>query len=71
MADPRLSLVGSRAVLFQPDCPFDLPSQQRIWAIADEAAHWPGVREAVPGMTNLTLLLDAVPADLDRLSRDL
>lgn len=71
MADPRVSLVGSRAVLFQPDCPFDLPSQQRIWALAEAAARWPGVREAVPGMTNLTLLLEAVPGDPDRLAADL
>lgn len=71
MTERALSLIGSRAVLFQPACPFDLPSQQRIWAIADEAAHWPGVREAVAGMTNLTLLLDNVPLDMDRLARDL
>lgn len=71
MPDAKLSLIGSRAVLFQPPCPFDLPTQQRIWALADEAATWNGIREAVPGMTNLTLLLDAVPADLDGLERDL
>ncbi|MGO4854206.1 5-oxoprolinase subunit PxpB [Phaeovulum sp. W22_SRMD_FR3] len=55
------SFLGTKAVLFEPDCPFDLAHQQRIWAVADAAATWPGVREAVPGMTNLTLLLDAVP----------
>jgi 5-oxoprolinase (ATP-hydrolysing) subunit B len=64
-------MVGSRALLFQVECPFDLPHQQRFWAIADEAANWPDVREAVPGMTNLTLLLNSVPTDLDRLTRDL
>ena len=36
-----------------------------------EAAGWPGVREAVPGMTNLTLLLDHVPTDLDPLHQRL
>ena len=71
MADTRSSLIGSRALLFQADCPFDLPHQQRFWALADEAAGWPGVREAVPGMTNLTLLLDRVPVDVDRLDADL
>lgn len=71
MTAPRLSLIGDRAVLFQAPCPFDLPSQQRIWAMADQAATWPGIAEAVPGMTNLTLLLDHVPTDLDRLERDL
>lgn len=71
MADTRTSLIGSRAVLFQADCPFDLPHQQRFWALGDEAATWPGVREAVPGMTNLTLLLDHVPLNFDHLSKNL
>lgn len=68
MPDGNVSVIGSRAVLFQAECPFDLAHQQRFWAMADEAATWPGVREAVPGMTNLTLLFDRVPADLDSLS---
>ncbi len=71
MSDVRTSLIGSRAVLFQADCPFDLRHQQRFWALADEAANWPGVREAVPGMTNLTLLLDRVPVDFLRLASEL
>lgn len=71
MGAAQLSIIGSRAVLFQPECPFDLDHQQRIWALTAEAATWPGVREAVPGMTNLTLLLDHVPVDIARLSRNL
>lgn len=71
MGNTRLSLIGSRAVLFEADCPFDLVHQERIWALADEASRWTGVREAVPGMINLTLLLDAVPTDLTRIERDL
>lgn len=71
MREPALSLIGSRAVLFQAPCPFDLEHQQRFWAIADQATEWDNVREAVPGMTNVTLLLDRVPTDLDRLTSDL
>lgn len=71
MREISVSMIGSRAVLFQMPCPFDLPHQQRVWAIADEAATWPGVREAVPGMTNVTLLLDEVPTDLDHLTQTL
>ncbi|MEJ8474257.1 5-oxoprolinase subunit PxpB [Roseibium algae] len=67
----RLSMLGSHAVLFTPDCPFDLAHQQRIWAIADTAANWPDVREAIPGMTNLTLLFNDIPQDLDALSSQL
>jgi KipI family sensor histidine kinase inhibitor len=68
MGQSTLTMIGSRAVLFQAECPFDLAHQQRFWAMADAAAGWDGVREAVPGMTNLTLLLDQVPDDLNHLS---
>jgi len=71
MSDPHLSMIGSRAVLFEAPCPFDLPHQQRFWALADEAGTWDCVREAVPGMTNLTLLLNDVPTDLAALERKL
>lgn len=71
MSDIKLSLIGSRAVLFEANCPFDLVHQERIWALTDAASEWDGVREAVPGMTNLTLLLVDVPTDLARIERDL
>ncbi len=71
MTDSRLSMIGSRAILFQAACPFDLTHQERFWAIADEASAWPGVREAVPGMTNVTLLLDAVPENFAQLEKRL
>ena len=71
MSDTKISMIGSRAVLFEADCPFDLAHQERIWAVAAAASHWDGVREAVPGMTNLTLLLEAVPTDLAPIERDL
>lgn len=71
MTGHAISFIGSRALLFQPACPFDLHSQQRIWALADDVSQWSGVREAVPGITNLTLLLDSVPLDPDRILTDI
>lgn len=71
MNETKLSLIGSRAVLFEAKCPFDLAHQERIWALVAEASQWEGVLEAVPGMTNLTLLLADVPQDLDGLERNL
>ena len=71
MPDTKMSMIGSRAVLFEADCPFDLAHQERIWALAAAASQWDNVREAVPGMTNLTLLLDAVPTDLTPIEREL
>lgn len=71
MADHTISYIGSRALLFQPDCAFDLTSQQRIWALVDEAAQWPAVREAVAGITNLTLLFHTVPRQPEIILRQL
>ena len=71
MTESRLSPIGSRALLFEAPCPFDLEHQERFWALAEEASQWSGVREAIPGMTNLTLLMDRVPTDLDILARKL
>ncbi|HEX9857265.1 MAG TPA: 5-oxoprolinase subunit PxpB [Paracoccaceae bacterium] len=65
---PRISLMGTHALLFEAPGAFDLAHQSRIWALADLAAGWPGVREAVPGMTNLTLLFDTPPDDIPALT---
>ena len=64
---PRFSLLGMQALFFEAPGAFDLDHQRRIWAMADIAATWPNVREAVPGMTNLTLLFEQVPQDPDEI----
>jgi KipI family sensor histidine kinase inhibitor len=60
---PHISPVGSGAILFMAPGPLDLAHQRRIWAMAEAASSWPGVQEAVPGMTNLMLVLDTLSAD--------
>lgn len=60
---PHISMIGSGAILFMAPGTLDLAHQRRIWAMADAAASWPGVQEAVPGMTNLMLVLDTQTAD--------
>lgn len=60
---PRVSLLGLSAIIFEAPGAFDLDHQRRIWAMADIVAHWPDVREAVPGMTNLTVLFRRPPSD--------
>ncbi|MES1264979.1 MAG: 5-oxoprolinase subunit PxpB, partial [Variovorax sp.] len=65
---PTLSLLGTTALLFEAPGPMNLPSQQRIWALAHEAERWPEVREAVPGMNNLMLSFLRPPRKLDALS---
>ncbi len=64
---PRISLLGTSAMIFEAPGPFDLDHQRRIWALADKAQDWAEVAEAVPGMTNLMLLFDTPPKDLDAL----
>lgn len=64
MADaPRLHALGDAALLFELPPPATLAVQQRLWALAHEAAGWPGVSEVLPGMNNLTVLFD--PERLD------
>jgi KipI family sensor histidine kinase inhibitor len=61
-AAPRTSLVGTAGLLFQAPGAFALPVQARIWHMAEAAAHWPGVAEAVPGVTSLMLVFNEPPA---------
>ena len=58
---PRISLLGSTALLFEAPGAMDLPQQRRIWALARLAQNWPQVQEAVPGMNNLMLTFSSPP----------
>jgi len=58
---PRISLLGTSALLFEAPGETDLVTQQRIWALAREAEDWPEIREAVPGMNNLMLSFSRAP----------
>ena len=48
--EPRISPLGTSALLFEAPGATELATQRRIWALAAEAERWPEVREAVPGM---------------------
>lgn len=61
---PRISLLGTTGLIFEAPGAFDLGNQQRIWGMADALANWAEVREAVPGMTNLTILFERPPQDV-------
>lgn len=64
---PAVSLLGTTALLFEAPGETTLANQQRIWALAREAAHWPEIREAVPGVNNLLLSFATPPKRLDPL----
>lgn len=50
-------LLGERAVVLELDPPVSLASQQRIWGLAQRLETYPSVKEVIPGMNNLTVLL--------------
>ena len=60
---PRLHALGDAALLCELPAPATLAQQQQIWALANEALQWRGVREVLPGMNNLSLLFD--PEEVD------
>lgn len=64
---PAVSLLGTTALLFEAPGETTLANQQRIWALAREAARWPEIREAVPGVNNLLLSFATPPKRLDPL----
>lgn len=61
---PRLSLMGTSALLLDAPGDFDLTQQQRIWALDDVVKTWPDVGETVVGVTNLLLIWRKPPSDL-------
>lgn len=56
-SSPRVYFLGESAVAIESAPPATLACQRRIWWLAAALAHHPAVREVVPGMNNLTVLL--------------
>lgn len=65
LSEPKVSSIGTRALLLEAPGTFDLKQQKRIWSVADEVLTWPGVEEAVPGVTNLLVVFRKSPKDLE------
>lgn len=57
MQRARCYLLGESAVVLELEPPVTLASQRRIWGLTYRLAHHEEVREAIPGMNNLTVLL--------------
>ena len=68
---PHISLLGTTGVIFEAPGAFDLDHQRRIWGMAEAVGQWDGVSEAVPGMTNLTVLFALPPRDPDAFGEQL
>ncbi|GAB4061614.1 5-oxoprolinase subunit PxpB [Uliginosibacterium sediminicola] len=67
MTAPRISLLGTTALLFEAAGELELATQQRIWALSRVAQEWAEIRESVPGMNNLMLTFRTPPAELESL----
>jgi len=68
LSEPKVSGVGTRALLLEAPGAFELGQQKRIWSVADEVASWPDVEETVLGVTNLLVVFRAPPRDLEATS---
>jgi KipI family sensor histidine kinase inhibitor len=68
---PRISLLGTTALLFEPPGEMDIQTQRRIWSLAHQVEAWPCIKEAVPGMSNLMLVFSSPPDKLASLEADL
>jgi KipI family sensor histidine kinase inhibitor len=71
MTQPVIQALGENALILNTGASATLECQQRLWAIAAKAAHWPHVRDVVPGMNNLTILFDPLACDGRQLAEKL
>ncbi|MGV7216309.1 5-oxoprolinase subunit PxpB [Bradyrhizobium sp. UFLA05-112] len=69
--DPKISLIGTLAMLVEAPGEFDLVQQGRIWSLADVLSSWPNVEEAVVGVTNVMLTFVQPPNDIGALAADI
>lgn len=65
---PKISLIGTLAMLIEAPGDFDMVQQGRVWALADALSTWPNVQEAVVGVTNVMLVFDEPPEEISALS---
>lgn len=58
---PTISMIGTRAMLFEAPGAFTMAHQRRIWALIEEAGSRSDVQELIPGVTNLMLVFSTPP----------
>ncbi|MBT0718671.1 5-oxoprolinase subunit PxpB [Rosenbergiella epipactidis] len=61
MSEMRYYMFGESTLVIESRPPVSLAVQQRIWGLAQQLVHEPGVAEVIPGMNNLTIRLQAIP----------
>lgn len=58
LACPKVSAMGTSAVLFEAEGEIALETQQRIWQLSRQVVEWSGVSEVQPGINNLLVVVD-------------
>lgn len=61
--DPCISMMGTRAMLFEAPGDFTLAQQRRIWALTEASRERRDVAEVIVGVTNLMLVFSQAPED--------
>ncbi len=69
--EPRVSLCGSSAVMFDAEGPMTLQAQERIWSLGKTAGEWHDVVDVQTGMNSLLVAFDNRLSDPECLSRRL
>lgn len=64
---PKVSRMGTRALLLDAPGEFDLKQQARIWSLADDVRLWPNVEEVIIGVTNLLVVFADPPTNPDHM----
>lgn len=65
---PIISMIGTRAMLFEAPGAFTMAHQRRIWALIEAAESRSDVQELVPGVTNLMLVFTTPPKDPEQIA---
>lgn len=63
MQQIRYYMLGEQALVMELSPPVSLESQQKIWGMARQLEKAQGVRQVIPGMNNLTVILQDIPSD--------
>ena len=68
---PRISMVGTCALLCESTGPLDIEHQQRIWALTEEVSKWETVQEVMPCLNNLMVIFDPIAIPVETLEQKL
>jgi len=62
VSEMRYFMLGEKTLVLESSPPISLSVQQRIWGLAQKLIDEPSIADIVPGMNNITIHLQAIPA---------